>query len=129
MAFEQPIILDSSKNAAADLSTKQFFLVKETSNGIELCGAATDKPAGVLQNQPKQGEPAQIMRLGISKVIVAAAIGVGAQIGTDATGKAAAKVAGTDTTNYVVGSLIEASTGANQIVTAAVNFLNIHRAA
>jgi hypothetical protein len=129
MAFEQPIILDSSKDAAADLSTKQFFLVKETANGIELCGAVTDKPAGVLQNQPKAGEPAQIMRLGITKIIAGSAIGVGDQIGTDAAGKADTKLAGTDTTNYVVGSAIEAATADGQIIEAAVNFLNIHRAA
>jgi hypothetical protein len=128
MAFEQPVILDSTKNAYADLSDKQYFFVKETSNGIELCSAATDKPCGVLQNQPKQGEPAQVMRLGISKVKAGGNIAVGASIGTDANGKAAAKTPGTDTTHYIVGSAID-SASADDVITAAINCLNASRAA
>jgi hypothetical protein len=128
MAFEQPIILDSSRSADADLSAKQFHWVKDTATGIALCAAATDKPAGILQNQPKAGEPAQVMRLGISKAVCGGIVPVGAQVGTDAAGRSDAKVAGNDVTEYVGGSALEAG-AANQIVTTAVNCLNVHRAA
>jgi hypothetical protein len=128
MAYEQPVILDSEKNAYTDLRLKQYFAVKETSNGIELCAAATDVPAGVLQNQPNAGEPAQIMRLGISKFVSGGVIGVGTLIGTDADGKADVKVPGTDTTNYVIGKALEVG-ASGQIISAAINCITPHRAA
>lgn len=128
MAYEQPIILDSEKNAYTDLRTKQFYAVKETVNGIELCAAVTDVPAGVLQNMPNIGEPAQIMRLGISKFIAGGVIPVGGLIGTDAAGKADEKVAGTDTTNYVIGKALEAGVS-GQLISAAINCITPHRAA
>lgn len=129
MATENPIYVDSSKSAYADLSTKQYFLVKETANGIELCAAVTDKPCGILQNDPKAGESAQVMRLGKSKLVAGAAIAIGDQIGTDAAGKGAAKVVGTNTTHYVVGSACEAAANANEIITVVIDCMNIHRAA
>lgn len=128
MATEQPIYVDSSKLAYVDLDTKQYHFVKETANGIELCSAATDRPAGILQNDPKAGESAQIMRLGKSKLVCGGTIALGDQIGTDNAGKGDTKVAGTDTTNYVVGSACEGG-AVNEIISVVVDCMNVHRAA
>lgn len=128
MAHQIPVLVDSSRTADADLSAKQYHWVKDTSTGIALCSGATDRPAGILQNAPLQGEAAEVMRLGISKAIAGAAIAAAAQVGTDAAGKTGTKVAGTDTTNYVGGAAIEAATAGDQIITVTVNCLSVHRA-
>jgi hypothetical protein len=128
MAIEIPVLVDSRYRAFADLSAKQFYFVKLTANGIELCAAATDKPWGVLQNDPTAGQPAEVMRIGVTKLISGGTIPISSAIGTDANGKAAAKVLGTDTTNFVAGVNDEAAV-ASDIFTAAVNCINIGRAA
>lgn len=128
MATQKPIYIESKNSAFADLRTKQYHWVKLTANGVELCSAATDKPYGILQNTPNAGESAQVMRLGVSKAVCGGNVAISAQIGTDANGKTAAKVAGTDTTNYVAGAADEAGV-ANDIISVAVNTLNVHRAA
>lgn len=129
MATENPIYVDSSKLAAADLSGHQYRFVKETANGIEAIAAVTDRPAGILQNDPKQGESAQVMKIGKSKLVAGAAIAITALVGTDATGKGDTKVPGTDTTEYVCGSASEAAGNANEIISVYVNCMNPHRAA
>ena len=68
------------------------------------------------------------MVTGISKVSSDAALSIGNQIGTSADGQADAKTAGSDTTEYVVGVVLEASSGAGALATATVNCLNPHRA-
>lgn len=128
MAFELPILIDSSKRAFASLATKQFFFVKLTSNGIELCAAATDVPWGVLQNTPAAGEAAEVMRLGITKVKTGGIIAVGALVGTDNAGKADSKTVATDSTEYVVGVADEVAANGD-IITLGINCLNPHRAA
>jgi hypothetical protein len=116
--------------AGADLSAKQYYFVKiNTSGEAVLCAAATDKPIGVLQNDPASGEEAVITVVGGSKVVASASIDEGALIGTTAAGKAGAKVPGTDTTNYVVGSVILAAGADLEILTALINCSNPHRAA
>lgn len=116
--------------AAADLSAKQYYFVKIDSNGkAALCAAATDKPIGVLQNTPKSGEEAVITVVGGTKVVASASIDEGILIGTASTGKADAKVPGTDTTEYVVGTVILASGADGEIATALVNCASPARAA
>ena len=57
-------------SAAADLSTKQYYLVKQTSDtACNLSSAATDKVLGSLQNKPRSGETAEIAVEGNFKVI------------------------------------------------------------
>lgn len=116
--------------AAADLSTKQFYFVKiDTSGQAALCAAATDRPIGVLQNNPAAGEEAVITVVGGTKVVAGASLDEGTLIGTTAAGKAGAKVPGTDSTNYVVGTVILASGADNEIATALVNCASPARAA
>lgn len=115
--------------AGADLSAKQFTFVKLNASGEAIAAAAaTDIPIGVLQNAPTSGVEAEVLVSGGTKIVAGAAIGEGAQIGTSATGKAVALVAGTDTTKFVVGTLLTESAADGNIVTAVVNCANPGRA-
>ena len=114
--------------AGADLSALQYNFVKLNSSGQAIaCAAATDVPVGVLQNAPTSGQEAEVLIVGGTKIVAGAAITLPANIGTGATGKAVA-LAVTDTTKYVVGSLITASAADGNIVTAVVNCANATRA-
>ena len=116
--------------AGADLSTKQYTFVKLDSSGQAVAAAAaTDIPVGVLQNAPTSGQEAEVLIVGGTKIVAGAAIGEGALVGTGSTGKAVALVAGTDTTKYVVGTLLTESAADGNIVTAVVNCANPGRAA
>ena len=115
--------------AAADLSAKQYYFVKIDSSGnAALCAAATDKPIGVLQNTPTSGQSAEVLVSGGTKIVASASIDEGVLIGTASTGKADAKVPGTDTTEYVVGSVILASGADGDLLTAVINCASPHRA-
>ena len=115
--------------AGADLSALQYYFVKINSSGQAVaCAAATDIPIGVLQNAPTSGQEAEVLIVGGTKIVAGAAIGEGALVGTGSTGKAVALVAGTDTTKYVVGTLLTESAADANIVTAVVNCANPGRA-
>ena len=115
--------------AGADLSALQYYFVKINSSGQAVaCAAATDIPIGVLQNAPTSGQEAEVLIVGGTKIVAGAAIGEGALVGTGATGKAVALVAGTDTTKYVVGTLLTESAADANIVTDVVNCANPGRA-
>jgi len=130
MAIEIPVLKPGIFTASADLSGKQFYFVKISGAGtVTVCAAATDVPIGVLQNKPTSGQAAEVMMLGITKVSSDAALSRGNLIGTSGDGQADAKTPGTDTTEYVVGQVIEASTAAGGLATAAINCLNPVRAA
>lgn len=128
MAFEMPVFTFSLE-AGADLSAKQYYFVKLSSGKAAVCSAATDKPIGVLQNKPTSGQTAEIMALGISKVSGDADLSADDLIGTSADGQADAKTVGTDTTEYVVGRVLEDNGAAGGLVTALINCMNPHRAA
>lgn len=130
MAWEIPV-LNITREAGEDLSAKQYHFVElnTTSGKVEVCDALTDIPLGVLQNDPADGEMAEIMVIGISKIVGDADLAIGDLIGPSADGQADARTIGTDTTHYVVGRVIEENTAAGGYVTATVNCLNPHRAA
>ena len=116
--------------AGADLSSSQYYYVKlSTTDTVIACAAATDVPIGILQNAPTSGQEATIMVTGISKVSSNAALSIGNLIGTSGDGQADAKTAGSDTTEYVVGVVLEASGDADELANCTVNGLNPHRAA
>lgn len=116
--------------AGADLSSAQYKFVKiNTSGEAVVCSGATDRPIGVLQNNPVQGGEASITVVGGTKVLSSASIDEGVLIGTNNAGKADAKVPGTDTTEYVVGQVILAAGADGEILTAVINCSNPHRAA
>lgn len=74
MATEQSHVCRSYA-AAADLSAKQYFLVKHntTAGQCALVAAITDFPIGILQNKPAAaGRAAEVLVLGWSKAEVEA---------------------------------------------------------
>ena len=112
--------------AGGDLSSDQYKFVKvSAANTVILCTGATDNPLGILLNKPgAAGREALVLVAGIGKVIAAAAtVSNGTiQLGTDGNGKAEAKtVTGT---GRVVAQPLNAASGANEVITVAVNCLN-----
>lgn len=129
MAYEIPVLTPGIFTAGEDLSSKQYYFVKQSGQTVIACTGATDIPIGVLQNAPTSGQAAEVMSIGISKVNSDAALSVGALIGTSADGQADAKTPGTDTTEYVVGRVIGASGAAGGYATAMINCASPARAA
>jgi len=116
--------------AGADLSAKQYYFVKMSAdNTCVVCSAATDAPIGVLQNNPISGGEATVVVAGGTKIVASASIAAGVKIGTASTGKADAKVAGTDTTEYTVGQVLLGSGADAEILTAVINCASPNRAA
>lgn len=102
-----------SAEAAADLSAKQYYLVKTDANQkVVLASAATDAILGILQNAPILGQTADVRLLngnGTFKVILGGNVAKDAYLTSDAAGKA---IATTSTGNRVFGRALSAgSTG------------------
>jgi len=116
MAFEIPCF-KVSEVAAADLSAAQYKLVKETSTGVNVCGAGEAATCGVLQNKPTAGQTAELMVSGVTKVLAGAATAKGLNVTPDAT----ARVVAAGTGDYIAGTLMEAAAAAGDIVTLLIN--------
>lgn len=130
MAYEiSNYTLKITLEAGEDLSAKQYRFVKISSGKAVACSGATDKPIGVLQNSPTSGQEASITVAGGTKIVSSASIAAGITIGTDANGKADAKVAGTDTTEYAVGQVILGAGADGEYLTAVINCASPNRAA
>ena len=130
MAFEGPQQRIPGLTASADLSAKQYYFVKMSADKtVTVCAAATDIPVGVLQNDPASGEEAVVCSVGTTKVSGDADLDFGQLIGTSADGQADRKIAGTDTTEYIVGQVLEGNTAAGGLITAAINCASPSRAA
>ena len=70
MATQLPLFTLPGFEAGADMSDDQFHLVKIADDEeVQTVNATGDIPLGVLQNAPTSGETAQVMHLGISKVV------------------------------------------------------------
>lgn len=99
-----------SREAGADLSAKQYFVIKTDANGkYILATAATDAIRGVLVNAPKLGETADVALVngsGTFKVLAGGTIAKDAFLTTDANGKA---IATTTTGNRVFGRAVAAA--------------------
>lgn len=124
MAYEGPQIMIPGLFAGGDLSAaaNQYKFVKlSAAKTVIVCTGATDIPIGVLQNRPKSGEAAQVCGFGVTKLQADAAVTAGALIGTSADGQADPKVAGTDTTEYIVGRALDAVSNAAELFTAFIN--------
>lgn len=122
MAFEGEQ-LNTTRAAAADLSTKQFFLVKRdtTAGRCALVAAATDIPIGILQNKPAAaGRAAEICTFGRSKAQVEATtdIAIGDKLGPHTDGRLIKKTANND----VVCAIAEeaATTATGDVITVTV---------
>jgi len=107
MAYESPGTDIGTFTASADLSAKQFYIVKMSGdNTVTVCAAVTDVPIGVLQNTPASGEQAVVRVAGVSKVSADATLAAGDIIGSSADGQAQPVTQGSETTVYNVGQAL-----------------------
>lgn len=124
MAYESPGTDIGTFTASADLSAKQFYIVKMSGdNTVTVCAAVTDVPIGVLQNTPASGEQAVVRVAGVSKVSADATLAAGDIIGSSADGQAQPVVQGTETTVYNVGQALTGG-AAGTLQTALINIAN-----
>jgi len=111
MAFEAPAYRVPTLVAAADLSDYQFHFVKLTDeNTINVCDAITDVPIGVLQNDPDEGEAAEVVAIGVTKLVTEENLTAGQLVSTNANGHAILCEPGSDTTVYIAGIALADST-------------------
>jgi len=123
MAYGAGPVLDLSLESAADLSAGQFHIVELVGTGqVNLCNAAADRPLGILQNKPRQGETAIVRVLGVSKVIASAQLVLDANYGTDGNAVAITKAMAGD---LVLGRVLEAAANAGEYATVTVNGLSL----
>lgn len=95
---------------ATSLATKQYYMVKQHTDGtMILAAAATDKIVGVLQNKPAVGAAALVRMGGTTKVVAGGTISVGAWVTSDSAGKA---VATTTDKDVVLGKYLGAAAAA-----------------
>jgi len=95
--------------AFEDLSANQFHLIKVVcfdqrmkSPRVSLCGAG-EKPVGILQNNPIEGKPADVMVEGKSMLVISEALSCGQSYQSDANGHAVAAAA----LGWIAGQIIE----------------------
>ncbi len=81
--------LDITWLAGEDLSSYQFrFVHLADDNTVDLLDGATEFPIGILQNAPASGEPAVVRVEGTSKLVMNAAVAVGAALKCEYVGAA-----------------------------------------
>lgn len=67
--------------AAEDLSSHQYNFVHQASDTtVDLVDSGAEMPIGILQNAPESGEVAVVQLDGISKLVMNAAVAVGALV-------------------------------------------------
>jgi hypothetical protein len=93
--------------AAGDLSTKQFYFMKNSSTTARTCTVVTgvtDKPVGVLMNKPAAaGRAAAVATRGRVNVVAGGTVAAGDSIGSHSDGTCVTYAQGTDTTKYIMG--------------------------
>lgn len=130
MATRPSFQLVKEFSAAGDLSSSQYLFVEASAGSVSVCNAITDVPVGVLQNKPTAaGRSAEVCYFGGTKLIAGGSINAGDLLGTTTAGKAVALAPGTDTTAYVVGRALSASTGDGQVIDVFVDCVAPTRAA
>ena len=76
-------IMDLGYEAGEDLSSDQYRIVTLVAGKVLRPGAATDIPAGVLQNAPESGEAATVRVVGVSKIVLGATLAENEWIGAE----------------------------------------------
>lgn len=127
-AIAQGAEVRKSFEAGESLTAYQWHFVKFSGGKLVHVAAATDVPAGVLQEAVASGRMAELVVTGPTLIKSAGSLSVGDLIGPSANGRADGKTPGTDTTEYVAGTIWSAATGGDQLVEAVVDCAAPHRA-
>ena len=123
-AKEKPIYTESLV-AGEDLSSYQYYGVAMSDDfEVDLMDDVTDKPAGVLLNEPESGQQALVGVIGRFPVVAGEALPIGSLIRFNDSGKACVWDPGTDTTAYVAGQVLEAASDEDEVVSAMINCVN-----
>jgi len=125
MAYQVPGFKLTAHAAEVDLSASQYKFVEITGeNLVNNVGAETEIAIGVLQNDPLEGQEAEIMVSGISKVYTAdATISAGDLVTWNTDGEA---VAATDE-DYIVGiALADGVTDENVLIPVIMYHMGVH---
>ena len=124
MAYDDPGVDIGTFTASADLSAKQYYIVKMSGdNTVTVCAAVTDVPIGVLQNKPASGGQAGVRVFGMSKVSADATLAAGNIIGSSADGQAQPVTQGSETTVYNIGQAVTGG-AAGTLQTALITIAN-----
>lgn len=109
--------------AGADLSAKQWHCVKFASTANEVISAiqTSDAVIGILQNDPADGETANVCVLGVSRAIAGTSlITVGEFLGANSSGVYDTS-GGTAAAEYYVGRALEAAGATGDFITILVS--------
>ncbi|MEQ1737474.1 MAG: hypothetical protein ABL886_13850 [Rhodoglobus sp.] len=122
MATQNPTLLGGLK-AGIDLRTKQYHAVKmSAADTVVACTGVTDKPIGILQNNPNLNEEASIAVGGTSKFVAGGVVTNGTNVGTKADGRAQTAVA----TQFPVGTVVGDTTANDgEVTTVAVRIATV----
>lgn len=106
-----------TRNTTADLSAKQYYIVKLTNNAAVLATAGTDAIVGTLDEVP-QGTTgscsiAHVSGSGTGKVVASGAISVGDLLTATTGGKA---IATTTANDFVFGRALQAATQDGDVI-------------
>ena len=102
--------------ATGDLGSYQYYVVKfgSTAGTIKVADtAASDTLIGVLQNDPADGEPAEVAAWGVCKALSAASVTAGAKLTCNSTGYVAATTTDKD---EIIGIALAASSAAGDLI-------------
>ena len=117
MAHNGPQIELPGLVATGDLSAKQYCFVKagSTAGTVKAATSATSSVLGVLQNDPTDGQPANVVAFGVTKIKAVASLTFGATLTANSSAYAAASqtTAGT----IIVGRALEASSTSGDLIT------------
>lgn len=128
MATEAPFLSHTQCTAGADMSssaglsgpnsTGQFLAVKiSATRTVAITSTSTDIVEGILQNDPKAGQAANVLFSGVSKVVSGSnSIAAGARLMSDTLGRAITAA----TTGITFGNAIESATATGQVITVLV---------
>lgn len=103
-AFEYELHCLPGTQSGADLTGKQYHFVRFDNNGnVVACDGAGQFSLGVLQDIPKAaGRTCSVAYGGVTKCVAGAAIGRGALVATNATGRAVVSAGGAHTVGYAL---------------------------
>ena len=101
----------SFTTCASTLIAKQFYMVKQHTDGtLILAAASTDKIVGVLQNKPAVGAAGVVRFIGTTKVIAGGTINPGDLVTSNGSGQA---VSTTTTKDRILGTAILSAAAAS----------------
>jgi hypothetical protein len=115
--------------AGADLSGAQYKFVKiDPADGdVVVADATTDRPVGVLQNDPEAGQAAEVTITGGSKLVAGGSASAGEPLFTSASATGVTATYGeAASAMFVTGAFLE-DAAAGEIVSVVVNCANLAR--